>query len=69
MLSFFLFQRPFSTHGPTQPMATVEMVEDWDWHEFDSQSLAGLADALVSFTIGPLHQLIERLQLLEEEGR
>lgn len=62
VLNASLFQRPFSTHGPTQPMVTVELD---DWHEFDAVKLAGFADALVSFAVGPLHDLITRLQLLE----
>lgn len=66
MLAFSLFQRPFSTHGPTGPMVSAELPEDWDWHEFDVARLSGLADSLVSFAVGPLHQLIERLQLLED---
>lgn len=62
VLNASLFQRPFSSHGPTGPMVSVELD---DWHEFNAAQLAGLADSLVSFAVGPLHQLIERLQLLE----
>lgn len=60
-----LFQRPFSMHGPTGPLVAVEFDE---LHEYDSVSLAGLADSLVAYAVGPLHRLIERLQLLEGEG-
>ena len=62
VLNASLFQRPFSTTGSTQPMVSVELD---DWHEFNAGQLAGFADSLVSFAVGPLHQLIERLQLLE----
>ncbi|MGW3200685.1 DUF6907 domain-containing protein [Streptomyces sp. NPDC001118] len=62
VLTASLFQRPFSTHGPTGPMVTVELD---DWHEFTAASLAGFADSLVSFAVGPLNQLAERLRLLE----
>ncbi|MFF4836556.1 DUF6907 domain-containing protein [Streptomyces sp. NPDC001315] len=62
VLSVALFQRPFSTHGPTQPMAVAELD---DWHEFDAAKLAGFADTLTSFAAGPLHAVVERLRLLE----
>ena len=64
LLTAALFQRPFSTHGPTVPLVAVE-VGDTELHEYDSTALAGLADSMVAFAVGPLHQLIERLQLLE----
>ncbi|WP_327429478.1 DUF6907 domain-containing protein [Streptomyces sp. NBC_01236] len=65
LLGFSLMQRPFSTFGPTGVVVAAELDEDWDSHEFDSGHLAGLADSLVAYAVGPMHQLIERLQLLE----
>lgn len=56
-----LVQRPFSPYEP-RVLAAVEFDE---LHEYDSASLAGLADGLVAYVVGPLHSLIERLQLLE----
>jgi hypothetical protein len=64
LLTAALFQRPFSTHGPTAPMVAVDVGET-ELHEYDSQHLAGLADSLVAWSVGPLHDLITRLQLLE----
>jgi hypothetical protein len=66
VLEAVLFQRPFSTHGPTGPLVAVEFTADL--HEYDSGHLAGLADGLVAFAVGPLHQLIEQLTLLESDG-
>ncbi|WP_086564649.1 DUF6907 domain-containing protein [Streptomyces africanus] len=57
-----LLQRPFSELGPKAPLVMVEFDE---LHEYDAESLAGLLDALVAWAIGPMHQLHERLQLLE----
>lgn len=65
LLGFSLMQRPFSPSGPTGVVVAAELDEDWDSHEFDSGHLADVADSLVSYAVGPLHQLIERLQLLE----
>ncbi|QDN81811.1 hypothetical protein FNV64_45295 [Streptomyces sp. S1A1-7] len=56
-----LTQRPFS---PTDAHVRVAVEFD-ELHEYDAASLADLADSLVSYAVGPLHQLIERLQLLE----
>lgn len=63
VLEATLFQRPFSTHGPTGPLVAVDFTADL--HEYDSAHLAGLADSLVAFAVGPLHRLVEQLQLLE----
>jgi hypothetical protein len=65
VLEAVLFQRPFSTHGPTGPLVAVDFTADL--HEYDSRHLAGLADDLVAFAVGPLHQLTEQLQQLETE--
>lgn len=58
-----LYQRPFAEDSSTAVVVTVEF--DSESNEYDSTSLAGLADALVAYAVGPLHSLIERLQLLE----
>ena len=57
-----LYQRPFAEQSTRAVTVAVEFDAS---HEFDAASLAGLADALVSWSVGPLHSLIERLQLLE----
>lgn len=62
LLKLSLFQRPFNPDSPRKPMVAVVLD---DWHEFNSAQLADFADTLVAFSVGPLHQLIERLQLLE----
>jgi hypothetical protein len=56
-----LTQRPFS---PTDArvLAAVEFDE---LHEYDARELADMLDSLVAWAIGPMHQLVERLQLLE----
>ncbi|MER5259730.1 hypothetical protein [Streptomyces sp. NPDC002855] len=41
------------------------LVEFDELHEYDAATLAVLADSLVAYAVGPLHGLIERLQLLE----
>lgn len=63
------FLRANLTHAPylaeepePHPVAYVEGVEAGS---FDAAGLADLADSLVAFAVGPLHQLVERLQLLE----
>jgi hypothetical protein len=61
-----LYQRPFAEESSTAVVVTVEFDSGAD--EYDSTSLAGLADALVAYAVGPLHALIERLQLLEGEA-
>lgn len=58
-----LYQRPFAEESSTAVVVTVEF--DSESNEYDSTALAGLADALVSWSVGPLHSLITRLQLLE----
>jgi hypothetical protein len=62
-----LYQGPFSEIETTAIVVSVEFgdAETVDAHTFNSGELAGLADAMVAFAVGPLHQLIERLQLLE----
>ncbi|MFD0417298.1 DUF6907 domain-containing protein [Streptomyces sp. NPDC127108] len=59
-----LTQRPFS---PTDRAVRVAVEFD-ELHEYDSFALADLADSLVAYAVGPLHQLIERLQLLQDGG-
>jgi hypothetical protein len=59
----FLYQRPFAERSTTAVVVAVDFGAEAN--EYDAQSLAGLADALVSYAVGPLHSLIERLQLLE----
>ncbi|MGW2169015.1 DUF6907 domain-containing protein [Streptomyces sp. NPDC001705] len=65
-LSAALYQAPFSS-TQTGVVVAVEFGEPFttESHDYNSQDLAALADALVSFGVGELHQLIERLQLLE----
>lgn len=58
-----LYQRPFAERSTTAVVVTVDF--DSEANEYDSTRLAGLADALVAYAVGPLHSLIERLQLLE----
>lgn len=67
VLSAALYQAPFSEHETTGVVVSVEFGEPdtSQAHSFDSAELAGLADAMVAFAVGPLHQLIERQQLLE----
>lgn len=60
-----LYQRPFAEY--TTQAVTVAVEFDAT-HEFDSASLAGLADSLVAWSVGPLHDLITRLQLLDGEA-
>ncbi len=55
-----LVQHPFSESDPRVLVA----VEFDEVHEYDAAGLAGMLDALVSWAIGPMHQLVERLQLL-----
>lgn len=57
-----LVQRPFSKTD-RDVKVTVEL--DGDWHELSSGELAHLTDSLVTLAVGPLHRMIERLQLLE----
>ena len=57
-----LYQRPFAERTTTAPVAVLEFDAS---HEFDSVALAGLADSLVVYAVGPLHDLVTRLQLLE----
>lgn len=57
-----LLQYPYSLRDQTVHV----LVEFDEIHEYDAASLALLADSLVAYAIGPLHGLIERLQLLEE---
>ncbi|MEY9489044.1 hypothetical protein RKD26_004838 [Streptomyces calvus] len=40
LLTAALFQRPFSTHGPTGPLVAVEAGEA-ELHEYDARHLAG----------------------------
>ena len=61
-----LVQRPFS-RTDTTAKATVEFAEDY--HDVTSAQLAEFTDALVVLAVGPLHQFIERLQLLEGDQR
>ncbi|WP_055612830.1 DUF6907 domain-containing protein [Streptomyces phaeochromogenes] len=56
-----LVQRPFS---PTDASVSVAVEFD-EQHEYDVAGLSDLADNLVAYAVGPLHQLIERLTLLE----
>lgn len=56
-----LTQWPFSLRD-RQVRVAVELDVEL---EFDAASLALLADSLVAYAVGPLHGLIERLQLLE----
>jgi hypothetical protein len=67
VLTAALYQGPFSERATRDVVAAVEFgdPEMGDGHSLNAAELAGLADALVSFAVGPLHQLIERLQLLE----
>lgn len=58
-----LYQRPLAEESSRAVVVAVEF--DSEANEYDSTALAGLADALVSYAVGPLHSLIERLQLLE----
>lgn len=62
-----LYEGPFSEHEARGPAVAVELgdLDTGDAHSFDAARLAGLADSMVAFAVGPLHQLIERLQLLE----
>lgn len=66
-LSAALYQGPFSEYETTDVVVSVEFgdAETVDAHSFGSEDLAAFADGLVSFAVGPLHSLIERLQLLE----
>jgi hypothetical protein len=59
-----LVQRPF--YGDTAVKATVGLGDDW--HDLSSRELADLTDALVAHAVGPLHQFIERLRLLEGDA-
>ncbi|MGV4889268.1 DUF6907 domain-containing protein [Streptomyces viridosporus] len=59
-----LVQRPFS-RTDASVKATVEF--DEDYHDMTSKELAEFTDALVALAVGPLHQFIERLQLLESD--
>ncbi|MFJ8783161.1 DUF6907 domain-containing protein [Streptomyces sp. NPDC102476] len=66
MLSAALYQGPFSEHETTDVVVAVEFGEDnTESHTLGSQDLAAVADAMVAFAVGPLHELITRLQLLE----
>lgn len=67
VLSAALYQGPFSEYE-TQDVAVAVEFGDFDSseaHTLDSSELAALADSMVAFALGPMHQLIERLQLLE----
>lgn len=68
-LSAALYQAPFSS-TQTGVVAAVEFGEPFtsQSHDYSAEQLAALADSLVSFGVGHLHQLIERLQLLEGEA-
>lgn len=57
-----LYQRPFAERSTRSVVVAVDFAGS---HETDAEHLAGLADALVAYAVGPLHSLIERLQLLE----
>lgn len=59
-----LVQRPFHP-ADTSAKATVEFSEDY--HDMTSAQLAEFTDALVALAVGPLHQFIERLQILEAD--
>lgn len=67
VMSASLYQGPFSEYEDRGPAVAVELgdFDSGDAHAFDAARLAGLADSMVAFAVGPLHQLIERLQLLE----
>ncbi|MCX5338117.1 hypothetical protein [Streptomyces sp. NBC_00140] len=67
VLAASLYQGPFSEHETRNVAVAVEFgdFDTTDAHSLDAGELAGLADAMVAFAVGPLHQLIERLQLLE----
>ncbi|MER5507190.1 hypothetical protein ABT052_17895 [Streptomyces sp. NPDC002766] len=57
-----LYQRPFAERSTRSVVVAVDFAGS---HETDAEHLAGLADALVAYAVGPLHQLVERLQMLE----
>lgn len=62
-----LYEGPFSEHEQRGPAVAVELgdFDTNDAHSLDAARLAGLADSMVAFAVGPMHQLVERLQLLE----
>ncbi|MFF9285235.1 DUF6907 domain-containing protein [Streptomyces griseosporeus] len=60
-----LVQRPFS---PTDRAVKVTAELDGDWHDLSSSELAAVADTLVALVVGPIHGVIERLQLLEGDA-
>jgi hypothetical protein len=70
VLSASLYQGPFSEYETRNVAVAVEFgdFDTTDAHSFNSTELAGLADATVAFAVGPLHDLITRLQLLEGEA-
>jgi hypothetical protein len=67
VLSAALYQGPFSEHETTDIVVAVEFgdPDPSQAHSFDSSELAAVADSLVAWSVGPLHDLITRLQLLE----
>lgn len=67
VMSACLYEGPFSEHEDRGPAVAVELgdIDTNDAHSFDVARLAALADSMVAFAVGPLHSLIERLQLLE----
>lgn len=71
VLSAALYQALFPEHETTDVVVSVEFGEPdtSQVHNLGPGELAGLADSLVAFAVGPLHQLIERQQLLRGEGR
>ncbi|MYW66290.1 hypothetical protein GTY65_19855 [Streptomyces sp. SID8379] len=64
-LAASLMQRPFSTHGTTRPVVTIETDGD---HEFNAASLRDVVDALVIYGLGRLKALARQLEALEEGG-
>lgn len=56
-----LTQHPFSPRD-SRVLVAVEFDE---LHEYDARELADMLDSLVAWAIGPMHQMVERLQLLE----
>lgn len=67
VLSASLYQALFAEHESRELVVAVEFGDPFagDAHSLDAAEIADLADQLVAFAVGPLHQLIERHLLLK----
>ena len=66
VLSASLYQALYAETESRDLVVAVEFGDPFagDGHPHDAAEIADLADQLVAFAVGPLHQLIERHQLL-----